>query len=176
MAGLEELATQLLLTSFSAKGLGQPAAAAEDALQQGLALVRSGQYLPALTGALRGLWTSLSSHSVGSSAAPECTPDWFDALRAALRAAPLRGPASSNGAASERTASLALLAAVAALYLWAQANLCGPAITLPECPFDLLDEAETAAAETAASAPPPAPGAAATKGGFGRDSISPGDR
>ncbi|KAL4448097.1 hypothetical protein ABPG75_005316 [Micractinium tetrahymenae] len=169
---------RLLLGSFAAVGSAPPPPAAHPAL----VLLEQGDYAGALAAALRSAWAA--GGGANGDAAPESTPDWFEAAAGVLQRV-LTGPAASVTAAEEL-----LLAAVAALCLFTQANLAGPALPLPECPFDWLDPAaeqdwaERRRAEQArheGSGDAGADGsssstAAESSAGFGRDSTSPGDR
>lgn len=162
----------LLLASFAAS----PADVGDARLPPAAALLPQGDYTGALAAALAAAWAA----AVPQGAAPESTPDWFDAA----------APAFAQLLASEPAAQAAeqlLVAAVAALHLFLQANLSGPAsLALPECPFELLDAAAAAEWQQQNAAAAPGGGAAgggadsdaaaAPSAGFGRDSTSPGDR
>lgn len=174
----------LLLASFAAVPADAPAspAPASGSPEAALALLQAGDYTGALASALQAAWAAAAPG--GSS--PESTPDWFDAAGPAFQQ--LLSAADEQPAAAA-AADQVLLASVAALHLFLQANLTGPsALTLPECPFDLLDGPSAAAWQQqnlAAAAAAPAPAGASSSedaeqqagdAGFGRDSASPGDR
>lgn len=170
MAMAADLGTQLLLASLSLAGQGETEQVEDAQLRHGLEMVRGGRYLEALAAGLRGLWPPAGADA-GGAAQPDCTPDWFEAFKAAI--------AARLGAAAAGDEQLPLLAAVAALYVFVQANLAGPsAPALPECPFDLLEDGVLAdAVQAAAAADPTAQQQpAAGSGELGRDTISPGDR
>jgi hypothetical protein len=166
---MDEFDLSLLLTSLSApaelpqEGAAAAGPAAGPAAAAALQRIQRGEYAAALADTL-GHVLPQASHS---STAIQPPADWFAALLAAaqaqLRARGRGGAAAAADADAER---LLLLAAVAALYLFTQANLTGPAIALPECPFDLARGAATG------PPPPPAGGAAA----YGHDTTSAGDR
>jgi hypothetical protein len=150
-----QLERQLLLASFAAAP--EPAAAAQTSA---VSLLLAGDYVAALSAALQDVQALL-----GIAAAPESTPDWFDVAGPALQRQLTRASPAEQAAAAQQL----LAAAVAALYLFVQANLSGPALSLPECPFDLAVAAVAAGGGQGAACDPGG-------GGFGRDSASPGDR
>lgn len=168
---------RLLLSSLAAAGTGPP----HDA-HSALALLEAGEYAAALAAALRSAWGADGGAS--SDAAPESTPDWFEAAAGVLQRL-LAGPDACAAVAEQL-----LVAAVAALCLFTQANLAGPALPLPECPFDWLDPAaerewterrreEQARHEGGGDAGAAGSGSSAgaeVSAGFGRDSTSRGDR
>lgn len=147
---LHERELLLLLTSLSEQQGPGPAAAPRHAAGA-LAELQQGQYAQALARCLGEL------APVGAEAQPECSPDWFEAAAAAAQRQ--LGGGGGDIASAERL----LHAAVAALYLFVQANLSGPAIDLPACPFDLLAGGGGGGESPAAA-------------GFGEDSACPGDR
>ncbi|KAL4859782.1 Tetratricopeptide repeat protein 27 [Chlorella vulgaris] len=154
---------QLLLNSFAVATQAPPLGPAAAALLQ------QGDHAGALAAALSAVW-----EAAGTVSTPESTPDWFDAAGAAFTSL-LTSHSGGQAAAVEQV----LLLAVAALHLFTQANLSGPAIALPECPFDWLSEA--AAAEWRQGLDPciavgGGDGAGSEAAGFGRDSTTPGDR
>jgi hypothetical protein len=169
------LERQLLLASFgvpppqSAGTLTQPSLA--------LQLLQQNDHVGALAAALCGIWAaSASQHAVDKPGSP---PDWFDAARSAFDVLLKSGSAEQAAIAAEQL----LVIAVAALYLFVQQNLCGPILSLPECPFAFADEASEAdwqqkqhpvqqeEQQQANGAQP-----ASSTAGFGRDTVSPGDR
>jgi hypothetical protein len=171
---------RLLLTSLPAAPAAAAAAAdaADAAAAAGgsdaaaaLALLARGEHAAALTLALRAALAVAPP-----AAAPESPPDWLAALAAAAARALGASPA---GGADAPAARALLLAGVAALYLFARANLTGPAVALPECPFALLAapgaEGEAGAGGAPSAPSEPAAGAAAA-GAPGADSRSAGDR
>ncbi len=173
----------LLLASFAASPADAPSPApAPGSPEAALTLLQAGDYTGALASALQAAWAAAAAPG-GSSGSPESTPDWFDAAGPAFQRL-LSAAQEPAGAAAEQV----LLAAVAALHLFLQANLTGPsALSLPECPFDLLDGQAAAAWQqqnlAAAAAPSPAAGSSSadaerqpSDAGFGRDSATPGDR
>ena len=176
----------LLLASFAAGPADAPTSSPDPAPgspEAALAQIQAGDYTGALATALQAAWAAAAPG--GSAGCPESTPDWFDAARPAFQQL-LSAGAKPAAAAAEQV----LLAAVAALHLFLQANLTGPsALALPECPFGLLDgqaaaqwqQQNLAAAAAAAPAAADSAGGAdageqADDAGFGRDSASPGDR
>lgn len=160
---------QLLLTSFAVPPAATGEAGAATKPGTGLLLLQRGDYAGALLAALRACWEAAGNGS--SSAAPESTPDWFEAAAAAFKRLLTSGPTGAQVAAAEQL----LVAAVAALYLFTQANLSGPATSLPECPFDWIDE-QAAAVWLQQLQDGSSPRAGASGAGFGRDSTGPGDR
>ncbi|GAB4823953.1 hypothetical protein N2152v2_010999 [Parachlorella kessleri] len=162
---MSALGMHLLLSSLAAVPKTQLPADTDATLRLGLDQLQQGNYVAALAGCLRALWAA--GHTASADRQPESTPDWFAAFEAVIQ----QRLGGSSGSLTE-SAALPLLAAVSALYLFLQANLTGPAVSLPECPFDLLDESATQQAVDAQTQQ--AAGDAAS--GFGRDSISQGDR
>lgn len=176
----------LLLASFAAGPADAPSsspAPAPGSPEAALAQIQAGDYTGALATALQAAWAAAAPS--GGASCPESTPDWFDAAAPAFQHLLSTGDEPTAAAAEQ-----VLLAAVAALHLFLQANLTGPsALALPECPFDLLDGPAAAQwqqqnlAAANAAAPAAAGSAAGADGeeqaddaGFGRDSASPGDR
>jgi hypothetical protein len=159
---------RLLLASFAAAPAGSDATT-PGSPDAALALIQQGEYAGALAATLRAAWSA----AAGGSASPESTPDWFEAASAAFMRLLLSGCSPEAQAAAARQL---LLAAVAALHLFGQANLVGPTLRLPECPFDWIDEAAAAEWQADAEARQPDDSSPSEGPGFGRDSTSPGDR
>ncbi|PSC75849.1 tetratricopeptide repeat 27-like protein [Micractinium conductrix] len=163
--------------------LGSLAAADADSLPTGtgvpaLALLEAGDYAGALAAALRSAWAA--GGGAADVATPESTPDWFEAAAPLFKQALTGdGPADAASAADQL-----LLAAAAALCLFAQANLVGPVLPLPECPFDWMDAPEETEwrqrrqqqEEQQRGGGGGGGESSASDAGFGRDSTSPGDR
>lgn len=163
--------------------LGSLAAADADSLPTGtgvpaLALLEAGDYAGALAAALRSAWAA--GGGAADVATPESTPDWFEAAAPLFKQALTGdGPADAASAADQL-----LLAAAAALCLFAQANLVGPVLPLPECPFDWMDAPEETEwrqrrqqqQEQQRGGGGGGGESSASDAGFGRDSTSPGDR
>lgn len=163
---LELLSTSLPIASPSS----QPQQDLDPVTLSVLGHLRSSNYKAALAESLCAL-APLSSND----AEIESTSDWFDALSSAVRRQ--LGQATNDGAAP---AQRLLLAAVSSLYIFTQANLTGPALPedhLPECPFDLLhpEDGNGSSASPVTASTNGGDGNEASAG-FGRDSMSPGDR
>jgi tetratricopeptide (TPR) repeat protein len=164
----KEFHLQLLLTS-----LATPATAISDedpttpASIAALQLVQQGNYLQALHTALE----NLDIASKCTTQPPESALEWFDGLTTAA-AAILQ---TDNNLSSE-PGRLLSLAAVASLYIFTQANLTGPLVSVPESPFDLLaeDPSSQISGGGDAGSGGAADGAAAQE--IGRDSMSLADR
>jgi len=130
-----------------------------------LRLVQQGKYLQALHIALQ----NLDIASKFTTQPPESPLEWFNGLTITA-AAVLE---NDDGSLSTEPGCLLLLAAVASLYLFTQANLTGPLVTVPESPFDLLTEE---AINNSCSAAGEIAGGGAAAQQIGRDSMSLADR
>jgi len=148
---------QLLLTS-----LATPATPISDeqptppASVLALRLVQQGKYLQALHMALQNL--DIASKSI--SQPPESPLEWFNGLTI-IATTVLE---MDDGSLSTEPGCLLILAAVASLYLFTQANLTGPVVVIPESPFDLLTVEVINTRDSAAA------------GEIGHDSMSLADR
>jgi hypothetical protein len=145
---------ELLLSSLGVPPSGDGPAA--------LRRLLSGDFAGALSLALHEVWPLEPDTKH-----PESVPEWFGRFCSVLAAAgPLNG----------EKARTVLLAGVAALHVFIQANLTGPSLPaglVPECPFDALSPSNIEGSETEAAA---AEAGAAAPVAFGIDTASPGDR
>lgn len=166
---MESYELDILLTSLPLAQLSQSqqaAAPVPTAIATIITDLQNGNYSTALCNALRGILVNQQADN-----APESPIDWFDAWNTRITEITSTTDAQEDDA-TKHAISCTLLAAVASLYIFAQANLTGPAIppgSIPDCPFELLElagqENQTAGENNDENGD-----------GFGRDSASHADR
>jgi tetratricopeptide (TPR) repeat protein len=158
----KEFHLHLLLTS-----LATPATPISDehpttpASANALCLVQQGNYLDALQIALKNI--DIASNC--SSQPLESVLEWFEGLKTTA-ASFLK---TDDGSLSAEPSRLLTVAAVASLYVFTQANLTGPFVSVPESPFDLLSPVESGNSVGGG-------GGAAAVQEIGHDSMSLADR
>lgn len=157
---MNDLGTLLLLTSFSESPSFQ-GQNFHESIERACKSICDGHYAEALSLSVSPLWEVVARDGLE----PESAPDWFDALKTGICQL-------LDATATPYQIEILLLVAISSLYSFMQANLTGPAPSLPECPFDAINSIDKQAQssknrQTEGSRP---------ESSLGRESISPGDR